>query len=526
MGWSRGRFSNVIGPVNPRKFPWGRTAPAAAPRRRARGIVLAWVAITILVLAAIVGLSLDWGKLAFNVHQLQNAADAGALAGAQLVKFDVAGARQKAIALSFQNWAENRAVTVADNPSNATNGELVIGRWIRQERMFFETLVAPSAVKVVANRRGQRDDAPPLAMLFGPIFGTRQADAGRLAIGWARASTGSGIICLAEHPSTLPKWTHKDTGWGLPGDTNVDLRGVNPETGEPMIGDVQVNSTSQGPQWPAVNVNGNSVEMYIGELNTVGSTDPDPDNAGAWAELYANANDPFSVNPQSAPVADPLAALPPPDISAMPPGSDTNGTKYYDPDTGAFTTVSGGTVTLNPGYYPGGIDMSGGTVMLNPGVYALGGGTDKNNQPGLVVNGGAVIGTEGVMLYITGDPDGSKTGHKIEYGRVEIGGNGRIELTSRGDVSPTDGIGINGESGVVIWQDRANTNFADVGGTSGSLVKGTLYFGYNAVDIGGTPIQMGNQIIAGALWVHGTPNLKIAYDGRNMIEGYQSILVE
>jgi hypothetical protein len=102
----------------------------------------------------------------------------------------------------------------------------------------------------------------------------------------------------------------------------------------------------------------------------------------------------------------------------------------------------------------------------------------------------------------------------------------RVELISPGDMSPGDMIGVDGESGVVIWQDRDNHNHATLLGASDSLVKGTLYFGYNAVTIGGTPAQMGNQVITGALEVHGTSNLRIAYDGRNAIEAYQSILVE
>jgi hypothetical protein len=55
-----------------------------------------------------------------------------------------------------------------------------------------------------------------------------------------------------------------------------------------------------------------------------------------------------------------------------------------------------------------------------------------------------------------------------------------------------------------MWQDRDNPNHAYIMGTSESMVEGTLYFGYNAVTLGGTPSQMGNQVLAGALEVHGT----------------------
>jgi len=83
-----------------------------------------------------------------------------------------------------------------------------------------------------------------------------------------------------------------------------------------------------------------------------------------------------------------------------------------------------------------------------------------------------------------------------------------------------------GEMGIAIWQDRSNPKYGKIIGTSGSSITGTIYCGYNAMEVGGTAEQMGNQLIAGALWLHGTVSLGIAYDGRNTIEGYRAILVE
>jgi hypothetical protein len=510
----------VTGPVNPRKLPCGRFAPAWFPGKHRRGVVLVWVAIFIFVLVAIVGLSLDWGKLAFNVHQLQNAADAGALAGAQLVKFDIVGARERAIALAFQNRAENRAVSVADNPSNAVDGELVVGRWIRQERRFIETLLAPNAVKVVATRRGQRSDAPPLSLLFGPMFGINETGAGRPAIGWAQGSTGAGIICLATDPNQYRRygWPENGGSGAVPaGGGKVDLSGYDLETGRPIVGDWQVNSRSVDNAKPSFNVEGSKLELEIGELNTGGTTDPDADDAGAWSTLYAPGTDPFSVNPYSLPVEDPLKDIVPPDIAAMPKGKE--GEKEY----GVNDTITGGTHILSPGYYPGGIQMTGGDITLLPGVYAFGGGTAKNNGPGLVVGGGTLRGN-GVMLYITGDPDGSKTTVKTEYGRIDIGGNATLNIVSRGDaMTPKQ---VEGEMGVALWQDRANISYTKIIGGGNCDVTGTIYCGYNAVELGGTFDQMGNQVIAGALALAGNINLHIAYDGRNRIRASRSILVE
>ncbi len=507
-----------------------RQKTACGAAAHARGIVLVWTALLLFLLVGILGLSLDWGKAGWNVHELHNAADAGALAGALVVKTDEVQARQMAILTAFKNNTEGLPVTVADNPANAIDGEVVLGRWIRQEHRFIETDLSPNAVKVVGNRLGARDDAPSLKLHFGPVFHTDTVGVSRHAIAWCRGSTGAGIIVLAEDPIPLDKTSH-GTGLKNSGNVVIDLRGYDPVTGEEMIGDIQINAASMDPgPTAALNLNGGSAEIYAGEINVVGWTNPQPTGDG-WADVYADPSLPFSVNPESPRIEDPFgirgANLTAPDIAAMPIGSDTTGKTYgYDPLTGKFPTITGGTLTLNPGYYPGGIQMSGGSITLNPGIYALGGGQVKSNpsnQPGIALTGGSITG-EGVMLYITGDRDGSKTGVPTEYGRIELTGQALIQLTSRGDaMTPPQ---IEGEMGIALWQDCYNPTYGKIEGTSGSFIKGTIYCGYNGLDIGGNGGQTGNQVIAGCLTVHGTMSLGVAYDGRNSIESYTSILVE
>ncbi len=489
---------------------------------RARGIAMVWTTLLLFVLVGLLGLSVDWGKAGWNVHELHNAADAGALAGALVVKIDEVQARQMAILTAFKNTTEARPVTVADNPANAVDGEVVLGRWIRQEHRFVETDVSPNAVKVVGNRLGARDDAPSLRLHFGPVFNTDTVGVSRHAIAWCRGSTGAGIIVLADDPSGFPGWNH-DTSFPIDGGTTIDLRGK--KDGEDIVGDIQVNGTADDLPWAAARLMGSSAEIWAGEMNVVGGTNPSADDAGAWAAVYGDPSCPFSVNPQSPRIDDPLAGVEPPDISTMPVGSDTTGKTYgYDPLTGKFPTITGGTLTLNPGYYPGGIDMSGGSLTLNPGVYAFGGAKVKNNPPGLVITGGGSLTANGVMLYITGDPTGAKTGVKPEYGRIDLGGNGSVQIASRGDIlTPPQ---VEGEMGIAIWQDRSNPSYGRIIGTTAMKITGTIYCGYNAMEVGGTADQTGNQLIAGALWLHGTVSLGIAYDGRNSVESYKSILVE
>ena len=55
---------------------------------------------------------------------------------------------------------------------------------------------------------------------------------------------------------------------------------------------------------------------------------------------------------------------------------------------------------------------------------------------------------------------------------------------------------------------------------------GTYYFPNNAVQIGGFGIALGNQLIAWTLYLHGTGEYAIAYNGNNPAPGYVVFLVE
>ncbi len=550
----------------------GRAGGKKISRDRYRkGVAIVWFALLGFVLLGFVGLSLDWGKAGLNVHELHNGADASALAGAQMVKFDQDGARQVAIAVALENNAENLPVSVWDNPTNDPNGELVLGRWVSQLREFTPTTLSPNAVKVVGRRLGERPDAPALRLNWGPIFNTDTVGVARHAIAMSIGSTGAGIICLASDPD----WTHAPTGLWLRGNGPVNLSGVDFYTGLDIVGDIQVNATEDSGkgQWQAVRVEG-TVEIEASEINVVGATDPPVTSPGDWEKFYADPTQPPSITAASATtegaprVEDPLRDIPQPELPPIP--NDKDGDPYtyeineeaiydnyteevVDPITGEKTRI----LTLEPGYYPGGIHLDDGTVQVQVGtqtdpdtgvetpvyetvnvelalatgttvensVYALGGGTSGDS--GLVMTGGSVFG-EGVTLFITGDPDGSATGTSTAYGEVSLGGNASLTLSAPGDVH-LDGSGkrqIEGAPGVSIWQDRNNTNEAKIIGTSDFDLSGTLYFPNNHTEIGGTGFQAGNQLITGSLDLHGTGVIGIGYDGRGRIKAYRSILVE
>lgn len=92
------------------------------PRVSERGSILIWVALFMLVMIAFVALGVDGAKLMATRTQLQNAADAGALAGASMVHYDTGLIDQAAAVPAAQTAAaDNDAFIRGPSPVlNAT----------------------------------------------------------------------------------------------------------------------------------------------------------------------------------------------------------------------------------------------------------------------------------------------------------------------------------------------------------------------------------------------------------------------
>ena len=182
------------------------------------------------------------------------------------------------------------------------------------------------------------------------------------------------------------------------------------------------------------------------------------------------------IYPNSLPMPDPLAGLPDP---------LWGGAVQEEPIVGSGT--------YPPGYYPAGIRItaSGTTVVLEPGIYVLDG-------EGLYVNGGNLTAL-GVMFYVMGT------------GRVYLGGNGFIEISPIVDeASP--------HKSVSIFQARGNTNESTIIGSSNMDLDGTYYFpDTRELELGGSGISFGNQLIAWRYWIHGQGVFTVHYDGSNQV---------
>lgn len=167
---------------------------------------------------------------------------------------------------------------------------------------------------------------------------------------------------------------------------------------------------------------------------------------GVVGQFKNNSSCPPSPTPVSgiAGFSDPLAYLAPPTVGPC----DYNS-----------VSISGGTPTLYPGVYCGGINISGGStnVTFSPGTYIINGG-------GMSISGGANVQANGVTFYITAPSQSSFKG-------VSITGGSNSSL-----IAPSTGP----YAAILFFQDRSMTSSSsadsNIAGGSGTAIEGTLYF--------------------------------------------------
>lgn len=161
--------------------------------KRQRGSMLVLIALAIVVLIGMTGLVVDLGYMYSVKAQLQNAADAAALAGAAklspgrpiLQNYSAHYAAQRFASL---NNAAGEQVNVALNISNDAIGDIVVGCWIGGPDIVSDaTCTEPNAVKVTARRTAEPGDGVtiaqprPVSIFLGRILGNQWRQMGAKA---------------------------------------------------------------------------------------------------------------------------------------------------------------------------------------------------------------------------------------------------------------------------------------------------------------------------------------------------------
>jgi Flp pilus assembly protein TadG len=298
-----------------------------------RGIALIWFAIVGMVLVALAGLALDTGYVLLTGHQLQNAADAAALAGANSVAFDTSQSVTDALATAASNKAAGAAVQLD------AGSDIIIGVYDRPSHTFTAGGSPPNAVKVIA-RRTDTSPGGPLSLIFAPMFGISTSNVSRQAIAMT-SPLGAGVILLNKTAS--PSLQMTGTGSNP---TKVNVTG-----GGAVVID---SSSATAVQWtgrPLINAD----SLYI-----VGN-----DTAVETGGVYPSGD----LNLNSQYVADPLDSLPEP-----PQGTNRSGSSGPN---------------LQPGYYPSGFPS--GDLTLAAGVYYIEGGITLNGNNSINATAGVMI---------------------------------------------------------------------------------------------------------------------------------------
>lgn len=422
----------------------------AATRSRQSGVALIWTTIFLLLFITLVGLAIDTAYVLLVAHQLQNCADASALAGAAKVQTSISDGRTAAVNIAAANKAAGVSVQISSNSGNAPNGDVVVGRFDRNDQTFTPQETSVNAVKVTAPRTtGSLGGS--IALFFGPAFGATTSNVARSAIAMVTGGTGAGVIALNPTASC-----------------SFDVRGT---AGSLVVNDgvIIVNSSA-----PTAACHSGQPTITADELRVHGGTDGNFENQVNFdGDLITGAD----------PVPDPLASLPAPS---------------YNPaqNKGSITVNGNKTINVTPGYYSGGFTVRNGTLNVAPGIYILGGA-------GLDDNGGNLI-ANGVMFYIISPGKLDLRGNGIIT--ITPPDTSLYSYPATPDVTPYS------DAAVSIFQARGNNTGSRILGTNQFNAQGTIYFPSAQIEIGGTSNNLANGLIADTIYAHGNGNLIINYE--------------
>ncbi len=346
----------------------------ASHRKNEGGNVLVYTVLGALFLFLAVGLGVDLSHLYLAKAELQNAADAGALAGAKGLQHNPVSDR-----IAF---AVDQAVNTMNLNKYNFNNRTFAGDKTTAERRalvtFAKTLTGDYQSEAAANADANKDQfkfvkvstpSVPVNVFFAsPILGSSQTLNAKATAG---ASGGSGGCVYALDPNP---------------DNNTLVASGGSQINAPC--GVFSNSTVSGGMVASGGACITASSVSVAGPCPVGCITPAP-----------QCNQP--------PVADPLAYLTPPTVGAC---------NYTD-----FTATAG--QVLNPGVYCNGITVSSKSITVNPGTYILNGG-------GLTVSGGGSISGDGVTFFNT-----AQGAYASKYDKVSVNGNLDLSAPTTGPLA-------------------------------------------------------------------------------------------
>lgn len=170
------------------------------------GVALVLVAVLMVAFGAFLALAIDIGYRHVTKGQLQNAADAAALAGAARLDsvavdpFSQRLARAEAVDFAARNKAANKLVEISSDGSNtlSAQNDVRVGNWSNLTHKFDPTLTPVNALQVRARRTGTTDvggasTGGPIDLFFARLVAPRWSQIGVSATATAFKSARAGF---------------------------------------------------------------------------------------------------------------------------------------------------------------------------------------------------------------------------------------------------------------------------------------------------------------------------------------------
>ena len=453
----------------------------------------------LLVLLGFVGLAFDLGVARNTRRQMQNAADAAAVAAAQALGAGqdyVAAAKQAASQNGFTDGQHTRmssypvSITAATPSSGSYSGnaEAIQVMISQQQETFFLRVLGVNSLALTSSSVGLAKSGTGCIYSLDPSGNAALSLNGNIAI-----NSGCGILVDSTSSSAMSvtgNITISDTFTGVVG--NYSKSGNISFTPSPNTGIAAFGDPLAGLGAPTVPTCTQAANNKTGSLSVTSTSTINPGvypsgvsvsgnfgtvtlNAGNWGNgISTSGNGTIVLNPgqyQNGGGSGNSLTI--------------NGNTTITMNAGQYTFcgpvyLNGNTspATLSPGFYYGGISINGNqAISFNPGTYILGGG-------GLSINGNTpTFSGTGVTFYNTTGLGG--------YKAIKLNGNTKVTLSA-----PTSGS----LEGILFFQDRsiaAGSAGSIINGNSSSTFDGALYFPTTSVTYNGNSSVNGYTIVVG-----------------------------
>jgi len=161
-------------------MPCSLASQIMKPLDNSRGVVAVMVAVTLMVLLAMAAAAIDIGHAMVARNELQNAADAAALAGARTLGIAYEGMTPAQMAIYTLTGGDRAAIVSAAQTTSVLNkaaavdvsvlaSDVQIGLWNSATRTFTSTTNQPRSVRVVTHRDGSANG--PISTFLANVVG-------------------------------------------------------------------------------------------------------------------------------------------------------------------------------------------------------------------------------------------------------------------------------------------------------------------------------------------------------------------